>query len=120
MKLKKLPAVFYASSMGNEPVREWLKKDLDNDDRKTVGIDIATAEYGWPIGMPTCKSLGHGLYEIRSDISSKRISRVIFAEYKGHMLLLHAFIKKTQKTPKQDIDLASQRLKEVISHERKK
>lgn len=113
-ELKKLPASFYATARGNEPVREWLK-DLDDDDRRTVGVDIATAEFGWPVGMPLCRSLGKGLFEIRSNISDGQISRVIFAVVDQHMVLLHGFVKKTQKTPKPDLDLAAKRLKEIKS-----
>jgi len=111
-ELKKLPAAFYANSSGKEPVREWLK-DLSPEDRRIVGIDIATAEYGWPVGMPLCKPMGKGLYEIRSVISGGRISRVLFAVIGKRMVLLHAFIKKTQKTPKPDLETAHKRMKEL-------
>jgi hypothetical protein len=77
VEIKKLPAAFFCTAAGNEPVREWLKS-LDEADRRRVGEDIATAEFGWPVGMPICRSLGSGLYEIRSDISHRRITRVIF------------------------------------------
>ena len=110
--LKKLPAAFYATPSGNEPVREWLL-DLDENDRRTVGYDIAIAEFGWPVGMPVCRSLGQGLWEIRSSISSGRIARVIFVVAEGRMVLLHGFVKKTQKTPKPDLDLATKRKKEI-------
>ena len=110
--LKKLPASFYATPNGNEPVREWLL-ELNEDDRRTVGFDIATAELGWPVGMPLCRSLGNGLWEIRSNISSGRIARVRFTPTQGRMVLLHGFIKKTQKTPKPDLDLAQKRRKEI-------
>ncbi|AMN45975.1 hypothetical protein ACG33_02370 [Steroidobacter denitrificans] len=110
--MKKLPAAFYCTAAGNEPVREWLKA-LDEPDRRIVGQDIATAEFGWPVGMPVCRSLGKGLYEIRSDISRGRITRMIFCVEDGKMVLLHGFIKKTQKTPKADLDLALKRKKEV-------
>jgi len=112
VNLKKLPAMFYATLGGKEPVREWLK-NLDDGDRRIIGQDISDAEYGWPVGMPLCRSLGQGLYEIRSKISDKRISRVIFYPTKGYMVLLHGFIKKTQKTPKHDLDLAVKRKKEL-------
>jgi phage-related protein len=102
---KKLPACFYQSSLGKEPVRDWVK-DLDKNDRLAIGADIKTVEFGWPIGMPTCRPLGKGLYEVRSSLPSDRIARIIFCVYGGRMVLLHAFIKKTQKTPKQDLDLA--------------
>ena len=109
--LKKLPATFYRTAGGNEPVREWLL-DFAEDDRRTVGQDIATAEFGWPAGMPLCKAMGHGLFEIRSNLSSSRIARVLFAVVDEQMLLLHGFVKKSRKTPKPDLDLAMKRLKE--------
>ena len=111
-ELKKLPAFFYATPSGKEPVREWLQ-GLDDNDRQRIGQDIATAEFGWPLGMPLCRSLGRGLWEIRSDISDKRIARVIFSPVMGRMVLLHGFVKKTQKTPKPELDLAAKRLKEI-------
>jgi len=110
--MKKLPAAFYQTPSGKEPVREWLQ-GLDPKDSKIVGDDIATAEFGWPVGMPVCKSLGGNLYEIRSNVSDKRISRVIFGITAIKMVLLHSFIKKTQKTPKSDLDLAKKRYKEI-------
>lgn len=110
--LKKLQARFYASPAGREPVREWLK-DLPIDCKRLIGADIATAEYGWPIGMPTCKSLGKNLFEIRTDLPDKTISRVIFSVVDSEIVLLHGFIKKTQKTPKHDMDLALDRLRNI-------
>jgi phage-related protein len=114
VEIKKLPAVFYSTAGGKEPVREWLKT-LEAAGRKIVGQDIATAEFGWPVGMPVCRLLGDGLYEIRSDLASHRIARVIFCVAYLHMVLLHGFIKKTQKTPQREVDLARKRKKEVTS-----
>ena len=111
---KRLPAIFYRLPSGTEPVREWLR-GLPVADRRTIGYDIATAELGWPIGMPLCRSLGGGLWEIRSNLPSKRIARVIFCATGGHMVLLHAFIKKTQKTPAADLALARRRQTEIES-----
>ena len=65
--LKKLPARFYRSETGTEPVREWLTS-LPKADRRMLGVDIATVEYGWPVGMPTCRPLGRGLWEVRSSL----------------------------------------------------
>jgi phage-related protein len=110
--LKRLPAFFYRSAAGNEPVREWLKA-LDEQDRRILGQDIATAEYGWPTGMPLCRALGENLFEIRSVISSGRNARVIFCITKAKMVLLHGFIKKSRKTPKADLGLALNRKKEL-------
>src|SRR4029078_2252231 len=108
----KLPARFYISAIGRNPVREWIL-ELSADDRHIVGKDIQKVEFGWPIGRPQCAPLGHGLWEVRSDLYSNRIARVIFCVERGQMILLHGFIKKTQKAPKQDIDLALKRKREV-------
>lgn len=111
---KKTPAFFYQTASGVEPVRDWLLT-LDAEDRRAIGVDIATVEYGWPVGMPTCRSLGGGLWEVRSSLPSRREARVIFVVVDDQMVLLHAFIKKSQKTPKNDLDLALKRMKEVKS-----
>ena len=110
--VQRLPAIFYALPSGREPVREWLK-GLSDADRKIVGEDISKVEFGWPVGMPVCGALGDGLWEVRSDITQGRISRVLFCIHGGRMVLLHGFIKKTQKTPQSDLDLAMKRKKEV-------
>ena len=109
---KKIAARFFVSSSGKLPVREWLL-DFDADDKRVIGKAIQKVEFGWPIGMPYCRPLGRGLWEVRSSISSGRIARVLFAIRDGEMVLLHGFVKKSQKTPPQDIDLALQRMKEL-------
>lgn len=109
---KKVPARFYRSASGAEPVRDWLQS-LSKDDRKEIGKDIATVEYGWPVGMPTCAPLGAGLYEVRTSMRENRIARVLFCFAKGSIVLLHGFIKKTRNTPSADLDLARQRQREV-------
>ena len=106
-------AVFYRKPSGKEPVREWLL-ELSKQDRKTIGEDIKTVEFGWPIGMPTCRLMGEGLFEVRSNLTSKRISRVLFMVADGQLVLLHGLIKKTQKTPASDLNLARRRKKEVL------
>ena len=93
---------------------------LDIEDRRLIGYDIATAEFAWPVGMPLCRSLGGGLWEIRSNISSGRIARIIFAVVDEQMVLLHGFVKKTRKTPKSELDLALNRKKEITSLAQKK
>lgn len=108
---KILPARFFETAGGSEPVRDWLL-DMDKADRRAISADIATVEHGWPIGMPTCRPLGEGLWEVRSNISGGRVARVIFGIAKERMVLLHGFIKKTQKTPKADLDLARKRKQE--------
>ncbi|MDR3424926.1 MAG: type II toxin-antitoxin system RelE/ParE family toxin [Alphaproteobacteria bacterium] len=111
-RTKKLPARFYVSPSGRKPVREWIL-GLPEIDRYTIGKDIQKVEFGWPLGRPHCAPLGRGLWEVRSSFDSDRIARVIFCMSSGHMILLHGFIKKTQKTPQADIDLALKRKQEV-------
>ena len=87
-------------------MRDWLK-GLSPEDRKRIGEDIKTVEFGWPIGMPVCKPLGDGIYEVRTTLAQNRIARVLFyIDKKSRMVLLHGFIKKTQKTPDEDLQLA--------------
>jgi phage-related protein len=112
MRIKKIPARFYLTGTGGNPVRDWLM-ELPREDRKQIGFDIGAVEYGWPVGMPLCRSLGDGLWEVRSSLSSRRIARVIFCIVAGEMILLHGFIKKSQKTPPADLALARKRKREV-------
>ena len=109
---KRLPARFFQSDAGNVPVRDWLVS-LDPDDRKAIGDDIRTAEFGWPLGMPLCRSIrGHsGLWEIRSRLKDGRIARVFFCAHEDSMVLLHGFIKKSQKTPPHELETAVKRMK---------
>jgi phage-related protein len=103
---KRVPAIFYRTEAGGEPVREWLKR-LSPDDRKRIGEDIKTVEFGWPIGMPVCKPLGDGVFEVRTSLAQHRIARVLFyIDRKSRMVLLHGFIKKTQKTPQEELEVA--------------
>lgn len=104
----RLNVLFYRTSAGHEPVREWLKA-LPYEDRKTIGHDLKTAQYSWPLGMPLIRKLEPGLWEVRSRLQD-RGARVIFTVEGVTMVLLHGFIKKSQKTPVSDIQLARQRL----------
>jgi phage-related protein len=106
-----LLVAFYKTDAGNEPVREWLKS-LKRKDRKTIGEDIKTAQFGWPLGMPLIRKLEPGIWEVRSNIS-QGIARVLFT-VEGHtMVLLHGFIKKSQKTPRSELHTARQRLADL-------
>lgn len=104
-----LKIAFYRESSGKEPVKEWMS-DLTEQERKIIGEDIKRVQYGWPLGMPLVKPLGEGLWEIRSKFRT-RIARIIFTLYAGHLILLHGFIKKTQKITDTDLQLAKKRLK---------
>lgn len=109
---KRIAAMFYRSGTGNEPVRDWLM-DLSGEDRRIVGFDLALVEFGWPIGMPLCRPLGDGLWEVRSTLTGGRICRVVFCTSEGRMILLHGFIKKTHETPAADLAVARRRQKEI-------
>ena len=108
----KLTVVFYKTEAGNEPVREWLKS-LKREDRKTIGEDIKTAQFGWPLGMPLIRKLEPGLWEVRSNIS-QGIARTLFTVAGQLMVLLHGFIKKSQKTPASELRAAKQRLADLL------
>lgn len=104
----RLQVIFYKTDSGNEPVREWLKSLLRND-RKIIGEDIKTVQFGWPLGMPLVRKLDVGLWEVRSRLDN-RIARVLFTVEESVMVLLHGFIKKSEKTPASDLNLAKKRL----------
>jgi phage-related protein len=109
---RKIPLIFYRSSAGVEPVLDWLKS-LPADERKEIGRDLMRAQWRWPVGMPLCRSLGGGLWEVRSSVPGNRIARVLFCIQDGNIVALHGFIKKTQKTPQAELELAKKRMKEV-------
>jgi phage-related protein len=102
---------FFQTDAGAEPVRNWLK-ELPAADRKTVGEDIKTVQFGWPLGMPLVKHLEDDIWEIRIRLDNT-IARVLFTLEGSTMVLLHGFIKKQQATPKPDLNLAKDRLKQL-------
>jgi phage-related protein len=103
-----LSVAFFRTASGNEPVREWLKS-LPREERRIIGEDIKTVQFGWPLGMPLVRKLDKGLWEVRSRLRD-RIARVIFTTGVSRMILLHGFIKKSQKAPREDLELARTRL----------
>ena len=106
-----LSVAFFRTEAGTEPVREWLRK-LTVEDRKTIGIDIKTVQHGWPLGMPLVRKMEPGLWEVRCDIADG-IARVLFTAKAGQMVLLHGFVKKSQKTPDNELKTARNRLKKL-------
>ena len=104
-----LKVVFFKMDTGNEPVREWLK-ELPREDCKTIGSDILTVQYAWPVGKPLVDNLGDGIWEVRSRLGN-RIARTLFVVVDEEIVLLHGFIKKQQKTPQDELDLAKKRKK---------
>jgi len=106
-----LQVVFYMTSTGHEPVREWICS-LKKNEKKKIGEDIKTVQFGWPIGMPIAKKLDQNLWEVRTKLLN-RISRVIFTIHENQIFLLHGFIKKSQKTTHEDLELAQRRLHDI-------
>lgn len=104
---------FYQTENGSEPVREWLKS-LSQQDKKTIGEDLKTVQLGWPLGMPLVRKMEKELWEVRVHLQD-RIARVLFTVTNGTLVLLHGFIKKSDKTPKDDLELAKQRIKQLRS-----
>ena len=111
-RLTILEVVFFRTEAGKEPVREWLR-GLGREDRKTVGEDIKTAQFGWPLGMPLIRKLATGLWEVRSHIRTG-IARVMFTVDGQTTVLLHGFQKKGQRTPPADLMTAKRRLTQLL------
>ena len=106
------PEIFYRTAAGREPVREWLQR-LGEAERQEIGKDLLRAQWRWPIGMPLCRPIGDGLWEIRTDLPTKRTARVLLCLYREHLVVLHGFIKKTRATPDSDLATARTRQKEL-------
>ncbi|HEY1791239.1 MAG TPA: type II toxin-antitoxin system RelE/ParE family toxin [Verrucomicrobiae bacterium] len=109
-----LNIVFYQTGTGHEPAREWLKS-LPKEERKTIGADILSVQYAWPVGKPLVDNLGDGVWEIRSQLPN-RIARTLFAVVNEEIVLLHGFIKKQQQTPAQELTLAKRRKREYLQN----
>ena len=109
---QKIPLIFFRTAAGSEPVREWLKA-LPKVERQAVGEDLLRAQWRWPAGMPLCRPLGRGLWEVRTDLPTKRKARVLLCLYCEHLVALHGFIKKTRRAPDEDLALARKRQKEL-------
>lgn len=107
-----IPVRFYRTDAGREPVLDWLRS-LDKDDRRAIGLDLMRVQFGWPVGMPLVRSLKDGLWEVRSTLPSSRIGRLLLCFHEDTLVVVHGFIKKTQKTPAEDLALARKRMKEV-------
>lgn len=107
-----VPVRFYRSATGREPVLEWLR-GLDMEDRRAIGLDLMRVQFGWPIGMPLVRSLKDGLWEVRSALPGQKTARLILCFHQKTLIVLHGFIKKTQKTPAEELELAKRRMKEV-------
>ena len=109
---RKILLVFFRTAAGSEPVREWLK-ELPEEERHAIGKDLLRAQWRWPVGMPLCRAMGGGLWEIRTDLPTRRTARVLICLYREHLVALHGFIKKARTMPDEDLALARKRKKEL-------
>ena len=108
---RQIPVAFYQTRGGNEVVRDWLRA-LDERERNAIGLDLMRIQFRWPVGMPLCRSVGDGLWEIRTNLPGNRIARVLFCVLQERIVILNGFIKKTRKTPVEELALARKRKKE--------
>ncbi len=108
-----IPVVFFRLDSGREPVREWLRS-LTRENRKSIGEDIKTLQFGWPVGMPLARKIGSDIWELRSHVNAG-IARTFFTVYRRKIVLLHGFIKKSPKTPSNELAIAKRRLTKLRS-----
>ena len=109
---RKTRVVFYLTAAGKSVVLDWIRS-LPAEERAIIGQDLMRVQFRWPVGMPLCRPLGNGLWEVRSDCPGNRIARLLFCLADGRIVVLHGFIKKTQKTPPEEMKLARRRKQEI-------
>ena len=110
-RLTEIPVVFYRTRGGSEIVRDWLRS-LQEGERNAIGLDLMRVQFRWPVGMPLCRAMSDGLWEVRTNLPSNRIARLLFCLAQNRIVVLHGFIKKTQKTPDGELKLARRRKRE--------
>lgn len=109
--LRKAPVIFYRTPSGGNVVLDWIKS-LTPEERAAIGQDLMRVQFRWPVGMPLCRPMGDGLWEVRSDLPGHRTARLLFCPVDGDLVVLHGFIKKTRTTPHDDMKLARARQRE--------
>lgn len=105
-----LKAAFFKTEKGNQPCRDFIIS-LNQEDKKEVGAEIFEVQEGFPIGLPLVRKMNSDLWEIRVDLSDG-ICRIFFTIMNNTMILLHGFVKKSQKTPQNELKTAENRLKQ--------
>lgn len=100
-----LQVVFFRTDTGREPVRDWLLS-LSHEDRKQIGEEVKLVQFRWPLGMPVVRKMEPGLWEVRIRLDLSRTARVFFTVHGSEMALLHGYMKKSEKTPADDLKLA--------------
>ena len=111
-RAQKIQLVFYRSAAGREPVRDWLLA-LEAANRRAVGLDLMRVQFAWPVGMPLVRPLGDGLFEVRTALSNKTVARLLFCFHEGELFALHGFVKKTRRTPPEELNIARRRQSKV-------
>lgn len=106
--------VFFSTASGNEPVLEWLRS-LSRDEKLTIGTDLRTVQFGFPLGMPLCRPLGQGLYEVRSSLPTRKEARLLFFQDGADLVVVNGFIKKSQATPSGELEKARSRQREYMA-----
>lgn len=119
MATSKLEISFFRSEQQVEPVREWLK-ELTKEEKRIIGTDLKTIQVSWPLGMPLVKNVGNSIWEARSNLPQGKISMIFFVIYNDTIVLLHGFIKKAQKIPPKELDLAKKRRQQLEARYEKK
>ncbi|MFY9674551.1 MAG: type II toxin-antitoxin system RelE/ParE family toxin [Terriglobales bacterium] len=109
---RKIPLIFFRAQAGEEPVRDWLKS-MNQEDRRAIGSDLLRAQWRWPVGMPLCRPMGKGMWEVRTNLPNNRTARVFICHHESHLVALHGYIKKTRATPDEDLALARKRQREL-------
>lgn len=112
----KIELVFFRSEQGDEPVRSWLR-ELPEAERQEIGRDLLRAQWRWPVGMPLCRPMGDGLWEIRTSLPTGRIARVLVWVFRERLVALHGFMKKTRTTPDSELALARKRRRALEDEE---
>jgi phage-related protein len=103
----KLTVRFFRSAQGREPVRDWLK-GLDDQARKAIGDDIRAVAIRLAGGNALVEKLDKDLWEVRVNLPDG-IARVLFTIHQDEAVLLHGFVKKSRKIPKDDLETAKRR-----------
>lgn len=104
--------IFYVTESGQQVVYDFVKALDPISYAKTLRQINLLETYGADLGMPHVKPLGDGLIELR--VRGKREVRIFYVFAKGrNIYLLHGFIKKTQQTPKKELNIARDRQKEI-------
>jgi phage-related protein len=109
---RKIPLIFFRTQLNEEPVWQWLKS-LDQAERGAIGSDLLRAQWRWPVGMPFCRPMGKGMWEVRTNLPNNRTARVFICHHERHLVALHGYIKKTRATPDEDLALARKRQREL-------